>query len=58
MHEQLKIKDADLEELFKRLPEAKTQVTIIILERHNKELRSQNEQLTKEKANIKIIKGD
>jgi len=53
----IKLKDEDIVELFNRMPEAKREAIIIAQERTIKELKTQVDQLAKDKLDIKKVKA-
>ena len=55
----IKLKDEDVVELFKRMPEAKREAIIIAQERTIKELRNQNLEMSKKNLNgVKKVKAE
>lgn len=55
--EDIQLKDQDIAELFLRMPEAKREAIIIAQERMIKELKTQVDQLAKDKLDIKKVKA-
>ena len=53
----IKLKDEDIVELFNRMPEAKREAIVIAQERMIKELKTQVDQLAKDKLDIKKVKA-
>ena len=53
----IQLKDEDIVELFNRMPEAKREAIIIAQERTIKELKTQVDQLAKDKLDIKRVKA-
>ena len=55
----IQLKDQDIAELFKRMPEAKREAIIIAQERMIKELKDQNLELSKKNLNgVKKVKAE
>ena len=55
----IQLKDQDIAELFKRMPEAKREAIIIAQERMIKELRDQNLEMSKKNLNgVKKVKAE
>ena len=57
MMDDIQLKDQDIAELFKRMPEAKREAIIIAQERMFKELKTQVDLLAKDKLDIKKAKA-
>jgi|TARA_R110002012_G_scaffold315148_1_gene528586 hypothetical protein len=53
----IQLKDEDIAQLFLRMPEAKREAIIIAQERMIKELKTQVDQLAKDKLDIKKVKA-
>ena len=53
----IQLKDEDIAQLFLRMPEAKREAFIIAQERMVKELKTQVDQLAKDKLDIKKVKA-
>ena len=56
MTEDIKVKDEDIQELLKQFPAVQKELTIIAQRRIIRELELANQQLIKQKANIKEVK--
>jgi hypothetical protein len=56
MTEDIKVKDEDIQELLKQFPAVQKELTIIAQRRIISELEEANQNLIKEKANIKEVK--
>ena len=57
MTQDIKVQDEDIQELLKQFPSVQKELTIIAQQRIIRELELANEQLTKQKKNIKEAKG-
>ena len=56
MTEDIKVKDEDIQELLKQFPAVQKELTIIAQRRIIRELELANQNLIKQKANIKEVK--
>ena len=56
MTQDIKVKDEDIQELLKQFPGVQKELTIIAQRRIISELEEANQQLIKQKANIKEVK--
>ena len=56
MTQDIKVKDEDIQELLKQFPAVQKELTIIAQRRIIRELELANQQLIKQKANIKEVK--
>ena len=56
MTQDIKVKDEDIQELLKQFPGVQKELTIIAQRRIIRELEAANQQLIKQKANIKEVK--
>ena len=56
MTEDIKVQDEDIQELLKQFPAVQKELTIIAQRRIIRELELANQQLIKQKANIKEVK--
>jgi hypothetical protein len=56
MTEDIKVKDEDIQELLKQFPAVQKELTIIAQRRIISELEEANQNLIKQKANIKEVK--
>ena len=56
MTEDIKVQDEDIQELLKQFPAVQKELTIIAQRRIIRELEEANQQLIKQKANIKEVK--
>ena len=56
MTQDIKVKDEDIQELLKQFPAVQKELTIIAQRRIIRELELENQNLIKQKANIKEVK--
>lgn len=56
MTQDIKVQDEDIQELLKQFPAVQKELTIIAQRRIIRELEEANQQLIKQKANIKEVK--